>query len=89
MNTDALGNSIEIGKLYGQSSRVSGSCVILVGKAKAVENGIVKLEEVRRGMAFSEEISSTKVKRKTVSINSNTVFPIVKKVSWGLENKNE
>lgn len=83
MNKDALGNPIEIGLWYGQSSRASGSCVVLVGKAVVNEDGNVKLECVRRGRAsFTEDIHATDSKRKVVTVTANSVFPVEPYIAW-------
>ena len=83
MNTDALGFPIKIGQRYGQSSRASGSCVVLVGKAVSCEDGNVRLEEVIRGRAsFNETIHDTPIKRKIVTVSSNSVFPVNEFVIW-------
>lgn len=83
MNTDALGFPIEIGKWYGQASRASGSCVVVVGQAIECKDGNVKLEKVQRGRAsFNEDIHCTDTKRKIVSVTANSVFPVQNKVAW-------
>ena len=79
MAKDALGNDIEIGRLYGYSQQSNGSVSITKGIAEAVneETHKVRLNNVesRKGLWGVIDNPFTADSRK-VSVNACHVFPI-------------
>ena len=79
MAKDALGNDIEIGRLYGYSQQSNGSVSITKGIAEAVneETHKVRLNNVesRKGLWGVIDKHFTADSRK-VSVNACHVFPI-------------
>jgi hypothetical protein len=79
MAKDALGNDIEIGRLYGYSQQSNGSVSITKGIAEAVNEETHKVRlnnvETRKGLWGVIDNSFTPESRK-VSVNACHVFPI-------------
>ena len=85
---DALGNTIIEGKVYGHSTRTSGSVSVVIGTAIEVTEKVVKLKILKRGMAiYEDDIKESKSKRSIISLTPNSVFPVNEKdISWELKN---
>lgn len=79
MAKDALGNDIEIGRLYGYSQQSNGRVSITKGIAEAVNEETHKVRlnniETRSGLWGVIDNSFTTESRK-VSVNACHVFPI-------------
>lgn len=74
--TDALGNKIEIGKLYGYSNRSNGVVTIVIGHAEKTNDSSVTLRVVKRGKSiYNNDIKEDKG-RMTSSVSGNSLFPL-------------
>lgn len=75
--TDALGNTIKVGGLYGYSHRSNGVCTVIIGNVTKMNKESVTLEIVHRGKAvYSHDIEEDKIVKPTSSVASNTLFPL-------------
>jgi hypothetical protein len=79
-----MGNEVEIGRLYGYSSRSSGFVTVVVGKATGTTNKSVSLKVIHRGHAlYNEPVTPEKSEKPTVAVVPNTIFPLASSdVHW-------
>lgn len=90
--TDALGNDIVIGNIYGYSNRSNGHVTVVIGTAKNITaKGNITLDIVHRGSAVYQHDIATDTERYKgyhqqphVSVSSNSLFPLTSSdVKWG------
>ena len=75
--TDALGNSIEIGKRYGYSRNESGYSYVRIGKITKLNEKSVTMEvEISKKSLYQHPFEEEKLEKKFVSIRSDMLFPV-------------
>lgn len=82
--TDALGNEIILGSVYGYSNRKNGIVSVIVGTAKNITaKGNITLDICHRGKALYQDDITFDVPRYEgyhqqahVSVSSNSIFPL-------------
>lgn len=83
--TDALGNEIVIGEVYGYSNRSNGLLTVIIGKIKKIneKNGNVTIEVAKRGRAGRNytirndfQTEGMFISKKSVSVLCNSLFPL-------------
>jgi len=77
MKTDALGNPLIIGQVYGYSRVDNGITTVKIGRLVKINEQLITLEvdESKHGV-YSDNLETRKIKKKTVSVKANGLFPV-------------